>query len=66
VRAVTVNAETGGLSREKVVRGGSALQRDDWRVGHRYLSAHSLDAILANYDKDNNNNNEEVRELTAA
>ena len=39
-------------------------QNDEWLVGHRYLSAHSLDAILDNDNKDNNS--EEVRELTAA
>jgi hypothetical protein len=39
-------------------------QNDDWLVGHRYLSAHSLDAILNDYKKDNNS--EEVQELTAA
>ena len=38
-------------------------QNDEWLVGHRYLSAHSLEAILDDYNKDNNN--EEVRELTA-
>jgi putative transposase len=39
-------------------------QNDEWLVGHRYLSAHSLDAILNDYKKDNNN--EEAHELTAA
>ena len=39
-------------------------QNDEWLVGHRYLSAHSLETILNDYKKDNNN--EEVRELTAA
>ena len=39
-------------------------QNDEWLVGHRYLSAHSLDAILNDHKKDNNN--EEVKELTAA
>jgi transposase-like protein len=39
-------------------------QNDEWLVGHRYLSAHSLDAILNDYNKDNNS--KEVRELTAA
>src|SRR4051812_48469521 len=39
-------------------------QNDEWLVGHRYLSAHSLDAILN--DCKNDNNPEEVPELTAA
>jgi hypothetical protein len=39
-------------------------QNDEWLVGHRYLSAHSLETILDDYKNDNNN--EEVRELTAA
>jgi putative transposase len=39
-------------------------QNDQWLVGHRYLSAHSLDAILTDDKKDTNN--EEARELTAA
>ncbi len=39
-------------------------QNDEWLVGHRYLSAHSLDAILSDLNKDNNQ--EETRELTAA
>jgi len=39
-------------------------QNDEWLVGHRYLSAHSLEAILDDYEQDNNS--EEVRELTAA
>src|SRR5438552_1315908 len=39
-------------------------QNDEWLVGHRYLSAHSLEAILSDFNKDNNN--EEARELTAA
>jgi putative transposase len=39
-------------------------QNDEWLVGHRYLSAHSLDAILSDYKTDNEN--EEARELTAA
>jgi putative transposase len=28
-------------------------QNDEWLVGHRYLSAHSLDAILTDYRRDN-------------
>jgi putative transposase len=39
-------------------------QNDEWLVGHRYLSAHSLDAILSDFNKDNNK--EEAHELTAA
>jgi len=39
-------------------------QNDEWLVGHRYLSNHSLDAILNDYKKDNNP--EEARELTTA
>ena len=29
-------------------------QNDGWLVGHRYLSAHSLEAILTAINKDNN------------
>jgi transposase-like protein len=39
-------------------------QNDEWLVGHRYLSSHSLEAILTESKKDNNE--EEARELTAA
>jgi putative transposase len=39
-------------------------QNDEWLVGHRYLSNHSLEAILADDKKDNNR--KENRELTAA
>jgi transposase-like protein len=39
-------------------------QNDEWLVGHRYLSQHSLDAILTDFNKDNKQ--EEARELTAA
>jgi hypothetical protein len=39
-------------------------QNDELLVGHRYLSNHSLEAILNDHNKDNNK--EEVRELTAA
>ena len=38
-------------------------QNDEWLVGHRYLSNHSLEAILADDKKDEP---EEARELTAA
>ena len=39
-------------------------QNDEWLVGHRYLSNHSLEAVLDDYKKDNDK--EEARELTAA
>jgi transposase-like protein len=39
-------------------------QNDEWLVGHRYLSSHSLKAILNDDKKDNNS--KEVHELTAA
>src|SRR5262245_6521814 len=39
-------------------------QNDEWLVGHRYLSAHSLDAILSDLNKENDK--EQTRELTAA
>jgi transposase-like protein len=39
-------------------------QNDEWLVGHRYLSAHSLETILSDFNKDNDK--EEARELTAA
>jgi hypothetical protein len=39
-------------------------QNDEWLVGHRYLSNHSLEAILTDINKDNNN--QEAPELTAA
>ena len=39
-------------------------QNDEWLVAHRYLSNHSLEAILTDDKKDNNK--EEARELTAA
>ena len=39
-------------------------QNDEWLVGKRYLSQHSLDAILTDYDKDNNR--KETPELAAA
>ena len=40
-------------------------QNDEWLVGRRYLSAHSLDALL-DQEKDDKTNQEETRELTAA
>jgi putative transposase len=39
-------------------------QNDEWLVGHRYLSNHSLEAVLNDYKKDNTK--EEAKELTAA
>ena len=39
-------------------------QNDELLVGHRYLSAHSLEAILSDFNKDNDK--EETRELTTA
>jgi len=39
-------------------------QNDEWLVGRRYLSNHSLEAIL-DQEKDDKNR-EETRELTAA
>jgi transposase-like protein len=39
-------------------------QNDEWLVGRRYLSNHSLDAILSDFNQDNNK--QEARELTAA
>jgi hypothetical protein len=39
-------------------------QNDEWLVGRRYLSAHSLEAVL-DFDKENTNS-EEARELVAA
>jgi hypothetical protein len=38
-------------------------QNDEWLVGRRYLSNHSLEAIL-DQDKQDNNDREETRELT--
>jgi putative transposase len=39
-------------------------QNDEWLVGRRYLSNHSLDTILNDHEE--NNDREETRELTAA
>ena len=39
-------------------------QNDEWLVGRRYLSAHSLEAVL--HPEKENGNSEEARELTAA
>jgi transposase-like protein len=41
-------------------------QNDEWLVGRRYLSAHSLEAVLDQEKEDNNKTREEARELTAA
>jgi hypothetical protein len=40
-------------------------QNDEWLVGRRYLSAHSLEAVLEG-DRQEQEQQEEVRELTAA
>ena len=40
-------------------------QNDEWLVGRRYLSAHSLEAVL-DQETEQDNNREETRELTAA
>src|SRR5579862_7218237 len=39
-------------------------QNDEWLVGHRYLSQHSLDAILTDFNKDNDR--KEPAELAVA
>ena len=39
-------------------------QNDEWLVGRRYLSHHSMDTILTDYEQDNNR--KETRELAAA
>src|SRR5437867_2784828 len=41
-------------------------QNDEWLVGRRYLSAHSLDALLDQEKEDKAKNREEARELTPA
>jgi hypothetical protein len=40
-------------------------QNDEWLVGRRYLSNHSLEAIL-DHEKKEGNSREETREFTAA
>jgi putative transposase len=40
-------------------------QNDEWLVGHRYLSNHSLEAVL-NRERGEDSTREEARELTAA
>jgi putative transposase len=40
-------------------------QNDEWLVGHRYLSNHSLEAVL-DQEKNEDRDREETRELTAA
>jgi len=39
-------------------------QNDEWLVGRRYLSAHSLEAVIDQEREDNER--EETRELTTA
>jgi hypothetical protein len=39
-------------------------QNDEWLVGRRYLSNHSMNAILTDYEEDNDR--KEAPELTAA
>ena len=39
-------------------------QNDEWLVGHRYLSQHSMDTILTDYEQDNTR--KEAPELAAA
>jgi len=39
-------------------------QNDEWLVGRRYLSNHSMDAILTDYEEDNNR--KDTPELAAA
>lgn len=41
-------------------------QNDEWLVGRRYLSAHSLEAVLEGDREEQEQQQEEVRELTAA
>jgi putative transposase len=40
-------------------------QNDEWLVGRRYLSAHSLEAVL-DREREEDNKREEARELSAA
>jgi hypothetical protein len=40
-------------------------QNDEWLVGHRYLSNHSLEAVL-DQEKNEDRDREEARELTTA
>jgi hypothetical protein len=40
-------------------------QNDEWLVGRRYLSNHSLEAVL-DQQRQENNDREETHELTAA
>jgi hypothetical protein len=40
-------------------------QNDEWLVGRRYLSNHSLEAVLAQ-ENQHDNDREETRELTPA
>jgi putative transposase len=41
-------------------------QNDEWLVGRRYLSNHSLEAVLEKREEQTDNHREEARELTAA
>jgi putative transposase len=41
-------------------------QNDEWLVGRRYLSAHSLETVLDREKEERAEEREEVRELTAA
>jgi putative transposase len=41
-------------------------QNDEWLVGRRYLSNHSLEAVLEKREEATDNHREEARELTAA
>jgi putative transposase len=41
-------------------------QNDEWLVGRRYLSAHSLEAVLEGDGEEQEQRQEEVRELSAA
>jgi putative transposase len=40
-------------------------QNDEWLIGHRYLSNHSLEAVL-DQEKNEDKTREETRELTPA
>ena len=43
---------------------GGGPDQNEWLVGHRYLAQHSADAILTDYEEDNNR--KEAAELAAA
>ena len=61
-RAVSLATGSSALAEASLDQPGRASQPRD--VSRRYLSAHSLDAILSDFNK--GNNQEEARELTAA